>query len=211
MLNLNISTDSDCHSYNLPRQEEYTLKTEQNIQQALNRFLSGVERRAYRMAEIATGNSHDALDLVQDAMLGLVKNYAHKEEAEWGPLFHRLLQNRIRDWYRRNTVRNKFRGWLSLSSNEDEHVDPIQMAVDHYGKTPEENAGNRDSMNELDVALKALPLRQQQAFLLRNWEGMSVKQSALAMGCSQSSAKTHYSRAVKSLRVSLKDHYGESL
>jgi len=163
------------------------------------------------MAEIATGSPQDALDLVQEAMLGLVKNYAHKNEADWGPLFHRMLQNRIRDWYRRNTVRNKVRGWLGLSSHEDEHCDPIQRAPDQHGKSPEQHAQTSRSISALDKALNRLPLRQQQAFLLRNWEGMNVQQTATAMGCSQSSVKTHYSRAVKSLRISLEDHYGDSL
>ncbi|HED35013.1 MAG TPA: RNA polymerase sigma factor [Gammaproteobacteria bacterium] len=208
-----------CHYDNTPEHREQPLNTEQDTghnreqlqQQALNRFLSGVERRAYRMAEIATGNPQDALDLVQDAMLGLVKSYGHKNEADWGPLFHRMLQNRIRDWYRRSTVRNKVRGWLSMRSNEGEHLDPIQVAPDHHGRSPEEHARNSDSMRALDDALKQLPLRQQQAFLLRNWECLDVAQTAIAMNCSQSSVKTHYSRAVKSLRITLEDHYGESL
>jgi len=212
---IDLNTGMTCLYEKIPDHREQPLKTEQDNelaqQQALNRFLAGVERRAFRMAEIATGNAQDALDLVQDAMLGLVKSYAHKNEADWEPLFHRMLQNRIRDWYRRNTVRNKLRGWLGMSSNEDEHHDPIQTAPDPHGRSPEEHMRNSDSMNALDSALKALPLRQQQAFLLRNWECLDVAQTAVAMGCSQSSVKTHYSRAVKSLRVSLTDHYGESL
>jgi len=174
------------------------------------------------MAEIATGNPQDAMDLVQEAMLGLVKNYAHKNPQDWGPLFHRILQNRIRDWYRRNSVRNKVIGWLGLSGprlggqglsghnlgvKEDEAMDPIQSAADLHGKTPEDHVRSDDTIDALDDALKQLPLRQQQAFLLRNWEGLNVQQTASAMGCSQSSVKTHYSRAVKSLRLSLENHY----
>ncbi|VAW59824.1 RNA polymerase sigma-70 factor [hydrothermal vent metagenome] len=223
MIDLTAGSKISGHYFDTPGQRDRPLKTEHKTehktkqervqlnQQALNRFLSEVERRAYRMAEIATGNPQDALDLVQDAMLGLVKSYAHKNETDWGPLFHRMLQNRIRDWYRRNTVRNKVRSWSGMSSNEDEHSDPIQTAPDPHGRSPEEHARNSGSMLALDNALKQLPLRQQQAFLLRNWECLDVAQTAIAMGCSQSSVKTHYARAVKSLRVSLTDHCGESL
>ncbi|RLW71097.1 MAG: hypothetical protein B6D71_03865, partial [gamma proteobacterium symbiont of Stewartia floridana] len=55
--------------------------------QALNRFLSGVERRALRMASVSVGNVDDALDLVQDAMMKLASRYAQRSEDQWGPLF----------------------------------------------------------------------------------------------------------------------------
>ncbi len=192
-------------------QGDSTLDKNRDNHLVMNDFLSGVERRAFRMAEIATGNPDDALDLVQEAMMTLVKNYSHKTPQDWGPLFHRILQSRIRDWYRRSTVRNKLLDWMGLaggkqdSSHKDD--DPIQAALDHYGKTPEEMAKNTDAGEALDLALKQLPLRQQQAFLLRNWEGLSVKQTAEAMACAEGSVKTHYSRAVHRLREVLEDHY----
>lgn len=173
----------------------------------MNDFLSSVERRAFRMAEIATGNPDDALDLVQEAMMTLVKNYSHKTPQDWGPLFHRILQNRIRDWYRRSSVRNRLLDWLGLADKQEQNNDPIQTAVDLHGKTPEDMKKNSDAGEALGRALKQLPLRQQQAFLLRNWEGLSVKQTAAAMACSEGSVKTHYSRAVFRLREMLEDHY----
>ena len=54
---------------------------------ALDRFLAGVERRAFRMAQIATGHDDEALDLVQEAMLKLVERYGTRDEAEWGRCF----------------------------------------------------------------------------------------------------------------------------
>jgi RNA polymerase sigma-70 factor, ECF subfamily len=199
------------HQWHNNNHGDTTLDKNRDNHLAMNNFLSGVERRAFRMAEIATGNPDDALDLVQDAMLSLVKNYSHKTPKDWGPLFHRILQSRIRDWYRRSTVRNKLLDWLGLADKkadgQAEYADPIQTAVDHHGKTPEDMAKNSDAGEALDLALKQLPLRQQQAFLLRNWEGLDVKQTAAAMACSDGSVKTHYSRAVHRLREILEDHY----
>jgi len=175
-------------------------------QLGLGNFLAGVERRAYRMARIATGNQEEALDIVQDAMLKLVEKYGDKPESELGPLFFRILQSRIRDWYRRSTVRNRFRSWLGMADEEDDE-DAMQLVADPAGKTPEELLALQGSMGALEDALAKLPLRQQQVFLLRAWEGLDVKQTAQVMGCAEGSVKTHYSRALATLRERLGDHY----
>jgi len=162
------------------------------------------------MAELATGNREDALDLVQDAMLGLVKSYLHRDEQEWGPLFYRILQNRIRDRYRRNRVRERFCTWLGFgaASGEDEAVaDPLQNVADTRQPDAVDTLLQADAIEHLQVALRLLPLRQQQAFLLRAWEGMDTAATAFAMGCSEGSVKTHYSRAIHRLREMLEEHW----
>ncbi len=162
------------------------------------------------MAELATGSRDEALDLVQEAMFGLVRKYADRGEGEWGPLFHRILQSRIRDWYRRNRVRSRIFGWLRPLpgvAGGDDPPDPIQQAPDPADPEPSRAVANQAAIERLDEALLRLPARQQQAFLLRTWEGMDVAETAFAMGCSQGSVKTHYSRAVHRLRELLEDHW----
>jgi len=180
-------------------------ETHLDSQAALDRFLSGVERRALRLAELATGNREEALDIVQDAMLVLVRRYGKNGESEWGPLFQRILQTRILDWYRRGRVRHKWLAWLKRRDDEDE--DPLAARPDPESRRPEDLVGNRRAGEALEIALRALPLRQQQAFLLRTWEGLDVAATAAAMGCSPGSVKTHYSRAVHTLRGLLEDHW----
>jgi len=173
----------------------------------MDRFLAGVERRALRMAEFAVGNRDDALDLVQDAMIALVKKYGGRPEGEWGALFHRILQSRIRDFHRRSRVRNRLFAWLTHSGDEEDAGDPIADIADPVAAGPAETLAGRDAVARLETALKTLPARQQQAFLLRSWEGLDVAGTAFAMGCSEGSVKTHYSRAVSRLRELLEDHW----
>ena len=174
---------------------------------AMDDFLASVERQAFRMAEFGTRNADEALDIVQDAMISLVKNYSTKPDAEWQPLFFRILQNCIRDWARKKKVRDRWNGLRNLWRGAEDEEDPIQTLADPKGKTPGEHAALKDSAGALDTALKALPLRQQQAFLLRAWEEMSVAETAHAMKCSEGSVKTHYSRALHTLRNVLEDHW----
>ena len=170
---------------------------------SIEQFLAQVEKKAYRMAEIATQNQSDALDIVQDTMIKLVEKYSHKPAEEWRPLFYRILQSRITDYFRRRTLQQKIFFWKTSYSEDNEQLDEIDKASDFV--TPErEIEGQRNIANVVD-AIKRLPHRQQQCFMLRSWEGMSVAETAQVMGCSEGSVKTHYSRAKDALRNALND------
>ncbi len=202
---------------NLPRftgiHEHRTLESQQIVRennldklQQLDRFLADIQGRAFRIAQLATGSTDDALDLVQDAMFKLVEKYSERPAGEWQPLFYRILHSRINDWFRRNSVRGRHQVAANrlVSGNEDE--DPIQASADPNGRSPEQQLQTASGMEELQMALQSLPFRQQQAFLLRAWEGLSVKQTAAAMDCAEGSVKTHYSRAIHNLREQLGDY-----
>ncbi len=173
----------------------------------LNQFLAGVERRALRFAEIAVRDRDEALDLVQDAMIKLARNYAEQPEDEWTPLFYRILQNGIRDWYRRQAVRNRVMVWFGRGAKADDDYDPVAQAPDPAGRSPDEQAQTAEAMEQLESAVGKLPARQREAFMLRTFEGLDVAGTAVAMGCSQGSVKTHYSRAVHTVRDALGEHW----
>jgi RNA polymerase sigma-70 factor (ECF subfamily) len=156
------------------------------------------------MARIATGNSDDALDIVQDAMFKLVEKYAARPEPEWGPLFHRILQSRILDWHRRAAVRGRFRTWLRLPEDE---ADPLEYIPDATAGTPEDLLQSQRRIAKLEQIIHELPIRQQQAFLLRTMEGLDIRDTARAMACTEGSVKTHYFRAVQTLRAKLGEHW----
>ncbi len=156
-----------------------------------------METRAFKIALIATGHEDEALELVQESMLQLVQKYADKPEPEWSPLFHRILQSKIRDWYRRQKIRNQ---WRVFFRNDEAENELMESTPAPHDKTGPDQLERQRAMEKLEQALHHLPLRQQQAFLLRAWEGFNVTETAQAMGCSEGSVKTHYSRAIHSLR-----------
>jgi RNA polymerase sigma-70 factor (ECF subfamily) len=173
----------------------------------LDQFLAEVERRALRIAEIAVRDRDEALDLVQDAMIKLVRNYSGRGSDEWPPLFYRILQNGVRDWHRRQAVRNRVMVWFQKSKTGDNDYDVIAAAPDPAGRSPEEELQNSEAMQEMEIAVHELPTRQREAFMLRTFEGLDVAGTAVAMGCSEGSVKTHYFRAIHALRDRLGEHW----
>lgn len=172
----------------------------------LNQFLAEIERRALRIAEIAVRDRDEALDLVQVAMIKLVRSYSNRGSEEWAPLFYRILQNGIRDWHRRQLVRRRVMVWFGRQAGDEDEYDPVAAAPDPIGRTPDEELQNSEAMQGLETAVRKLPARQREAFMLRMFEGLDVAGTAIAMGCSQGSVKTHYSRALHALREQLEEH-----
>ena len=172
----------------------------------LDQFLAQIERRAFRMAQVALRNADDALDVVQEAMLKLARSYASRPSAEWRPLFFRILQNGIRDLQRRHTVRRRIMAWKpgSRDDSDEEAQNPLDNVADN---APTQSAllMQGQAMQQLEQSLRVLPARQREAFMLRNFEGMDVAETAAAMGCTEGSVKTHYSRAVHTLREQLSE------
>ncbi|HVT33506.1 MAG TPA: RNA polymerase sigma factor [Rhodanobacteraceae bacterium] len=168
---------------------------------ALERFLDRVARRALRMAELATGHRDEALDLVQDAMFGFVRHYAGRPDAEWAPLFWRVLDSRLNDWHRRQHARGRW--WVPRSAGDES--DPADFVPDPHEPGPLARLAGDEAARALEAALRRLPHRQRQAFLLRLWQGLDVSDTAKAMRCSEGSVKTHLSRALASLRRGLED------
>ncbi len=169
---------------------------------AMDAFLASVERRAFCIARAAVGSHDDALDIVQDAMMRLVRRYGEKPAEQWAPLFYRILRNRITDHQRRSTVKRRLFGWAASTDEDD---DPIERVPDPATPGPERQTQSDDARARLEDALAGLPERQRQVFLLRAVQGLDVKETASAMGCSAGSVKTHYFRAVRALRSALEE------
>jgi RNA polymerase sigma-70 factor, ECF subfamily len=168
--------------------------------QSMDEFLASVERRAFRLAQLALGHHDDALDVVQEAMIKLI-GYKHKPAEQWAPLFWSILRRQLTDRHRRNTVKNKVMAFLGRSDDENE-FDPIMQVADP-SHTPEAQTIQDRAFDALGKALRTLPRRQRECFLLRELQGLSVADTAQAMGCSEGSVKTHLSRAIAALRTQL--------
>jgi RNA polymerase sigma-70 factor (ECF subfamily) len=174
-------------------------------QKELSDFLASVERRAFKQCVYAVHEEQAALDIVQDSMMKLAEKYSTRPAPELPLLFSRILQNTMRDHFRRTKVRST---WTTLLSNlgmggDDDDADPLEtLEVREQSNVPASPADQLEQsqvMAAIEEAVKSLPPRQREAFMLRYWEELDVSETAKAMGCSEGSVKTHCSRATHAL------------
>jgi RNA polymerase sigma-70 factor (ECF subfamily) len=194
-----------CYHFARPRTPSRAQGENLATQKELSDFLAAVERRAFKQAAFSVQEEQAALDIVQDAMMRLAEKYAEKPAAELPMLFQRILQNAIRDHFRRQKVRST---WTTLLSSmglggEDDDADPLEtLEIEDSANVPASPAAQLEQaqvMGAIEDAVRALPQRQREAFMLRYWEELDVSETARVMGCSEGSVKTHCSRATHAL------------
>lgn len=181
-----------------------------SVEEELNAFLKGVERRAFKRTAYAVRDEDAALDIVQDAMIRLTQSYSDRPSNEWPMLFQRILSNATLDWFRRQKVRNAVFmniGDLEASVDGDDSgdFDLLESLRSEESGTEgaDDSAARTEILAQIEDEIGKLPTRQREAFLLRYWEELDVAETAAAMGCSEGSVKTHCSRAVQSLAKAL--------
>ncbi len=176
----------------------------------LSDFLKSVEKRAFKRAAYAVRDDDAALDIVQDSMIRLAEKYADRPLAELPLLFNRILSNATMDWFRRQKVRTGLvRNFSDFEGGDaDEESDFLESLEALEGTPAAENVSDEVSraqvLQMIEQEVGQLPARQREAFLLRYWEEFDVSETAIAMGCSEGSVKTHCSRAVRALAKALK-------
>jgi len=175
----------------------------------LSEFLAGVERRAFKQAMFAVRDESHALDIVQDAMMKIAEKYGDRPAAELPLIFTRILQNATHDYFRRTKVRST---WVTLFSalGSDDHPDAdpletLEAAGDTRAESSEAAYSREQIVALIEEEVAKLPARQREAFLLRYWEDYDTAETAVAMGCSEGSVKTHCSRATHALAKALKE------
>jgi len=202
-----IALMNACESSNISQGQHMTMST-RPAPLSINQWVKEIGRRALVMTELATNFHHHSQDIVQDSLLSFISHYSDKPSEQWTPLFYGILRNQITDWKRKQARRSKWLTWFSSNQLDDEdELNPFEQIANSYEDNPALLLANANDIKLVQQVLSTLPERQQQAFLLRAWEGLDIQTTAQIMGCGESSVKTHYSRAITVLRAALNQHH----
>jgi len=185
----------------------------QEINQKLDRFLHEIRSRTLAFAIFRLKDEEVALDVLQETMMGFVKSAHRYEEEAWNNLFYKILTRRITDWQRKQTWRRKLRHILPFSHLAEAEEDSDNLYTDPDNTQSDivhSQAGANELAKQFESVLNSLPARQQEAYLLRQWQGLSIQETADIMQCSVGNVKTHHFRAMKSLKAQLGEWIDES-
>ncbi len=187
------------------------LETDQNPA-GLDTFFAEVSSSAFHIAYGALWDQELALDVVQEAMLKLVEYYRDKPAREWPALFRTILNSKINDQRRKRLLQQgkyKLMSLTGLGKADPEQTAETELPAKETRSdgisSPESATHSTDLHSRINQAMQNLPERQRQVFLLREKKGLSIRQTAEVLGCSENSVKQHHFRAMRALRVQLEE------
>jgi RNA polymerase sigma-70 factor, ECF subfamily len=182
--------------------EELCAKVAQRDQQAFELLVERHQARAYRLACSILGNEADARDVSQDAFIRLYES-AHRFDgrSRFSTWFYRVLVNLCIDHRRRGKWWSKLLPLAGPGDDPDEPgIDPASGAAG-----PDLAAIAHQSAGQLAQALKRLSPNQRAAVLLQVQEGLSSREIAQVLNCSENTARVHIHRGLAALKKMLKD------
>ena len=155
--------------------------------EAFLRLAGGELDRAYRLAGLILGNSHDAEDATQDALLRAWRSAASlRDPAGFQAWFDRILVNVCRDRLRR---RGRIR-FIALDPGTDVELarDPIRAILDR---------------DEALRALETLEPDERTVLVLHFWADLTLAATAERLGWPIGTVKSRLHRALERMHVRL--------
>ena len=172
------------------------------------RLVDAYSAPIYRLGLKMLGNPQDAEDVLQNTFLNALTHLADFEgRSSLSTWLYRIASNEALMLLRRkkNTVN------LDDFQPEDAEETPLPEVFVDWSALPETELLNGESKGALDAAVASLPESLRMVFLLRDIEGLSIKETSDILNLTETNVKTRLLRARMSLREQLSAYYGERL
>lgn len=175
---------------------------------AFARLVEVYSPHVYRLALKILNDAQDAEDVLQETFIKALKNLPSFEgRSSVSTWLYRIAVNEAL-----MLVRKRRPDALSLNMEKDDgegQTEPVEV-VD-WCCLPEGELMSNEARHFLDEAIQKLSPALRTVFMLRDIEGLSVRETAEALGVSEVVVKTRLLRARLKLREDLSVYYGERL
>ena len=173
---------------------------------AFEELVNRHERRLYTLARRITANEQDAEDVTQEAFLSALEHLSDfREESSFGTWLARIATHAALKIIRKR----KGLPTESLDATAEDGALPHPEYIADWRESPERLAQRNETARLIDDALEKLDEGHRLVFLLRDVEGLSVKETADALGLSEANVKVRLLRARLQLREHLTRAFGD--
>lgn len=184
----------------------YALRTGDRAEFA--RMVDLYSTQIYRLALKMLGDPQDAEDVLQTTFLKALQSVRNFEgRSSLSTWLYRIAVNEALMLLRRH--KPTVPAAMDDENEDDQLQHPTQFT--DWCCIPEEELLSAESRGRLDLAIRQLPEKLRVVFLLRDVEGLSIKETGEALGLTETAVKTRLLRARLNLREQLSAYYGERL
>jgi len=181
-----------------PGDEELVASAQKGDHQAFEELVQRHQQKAYRIAFDFARDREEAKDLSQEAFL---RAYTHLSNFDgrsgFYTWFYRILVNICLD-YRRRQKRTSAE---EFNETVESQIEPGHHTANPVSPDQQVMAGQLS--RKVGEALESLPPKQRTAFILKNHQGLSIREIAEIMHTAEGTVKVHLHRAVTALRETL--------
>lgn len=172
------------------------------------RLVDAYSTQIYRVALKMLGDEQDAEDVLQNTFMKVLQSIEKFEgRSSLSTWLYRIGVNEALMLLRRQKPTISVA--MDYEGDDDEIQHPTQFT--DWCCLPEEDLLSDEARRHLDKAIRRLPEKLQVVFLLRDVEGLSIRETSEALDLTETAVKTRLLRARLFLREQLSTYYGERL
>jgi len=171
---------------------------------AFESLVSRHERQVYSLAFRLLQNPHDAEDVTQQAFLSAIKHLpGFRGEASFATWIHRIATHAALKVIRKRRGLDMVS--LEAATEPEDGYDGVAHPefIADWKLSPEQLVDRNETRRLLDEALAQLDEKHRLVFVLRDVEGLSVRETAETLGLSEANVKVRLLRARLQLREQL--------
>lgn len=177
---------------------------------AFEQLVSRHERKIYTLALRILQNPHDAEDVTQQAFLSALENLAgFRGDASFATWLNRIATFAALKVIRKRQGLDTVSLEAATEPAEDSETIPHPEFIADWKQSPEQLVRRNETRRLLDEALAQLDEKHRLVFLLRDVEGLSVKDTAETLALSEANVKVRLLRARLQLRELLTRTLGD--